>query len=117
MSRSPRQHRRMQRMPPISFLIPLAAFFAVVIGGLVAFDLLRQEDNAGAPLPPVAVDRTPLQASGTPASGPDLRFDASAVDFGVVPLNTEVGYSFTYTNAGSAPLRIEDVRVRVVEGC
>ena len=52
-----------------------------------------------------------------PSTGPDIHFAAEGVDFGKVPLGKEVGYEFSFTNAGSEVLRIEDVQVRVMEGC
>lgn len=96
-------------------ILAFVAFGALAVGGIVAFDLLSGGGDAPAPLPPAAVQTAPPAEPA--AAGPDLRFDATGVDFGVVPLNTEVGYAFTYTNAGSETLRIEDVRVRVIEGC
>lgn len=117
MSRTPRRAGPVRRLAPVSFLLPLAGFTAIVLGGLVAYDLVFGGGDAGAPLPPVAVERTTLPTGSTPSPGPDVQFDASGVDFGVVPLNTEVGYTFRYVNAGSERLRIEGVQVRVVEGC
>jgi hypothetical protein len=51
------------------------------------------------------------------SAGADIHFANTGVDFGVVPLNKEVGYEFSYANVGNETLRIEDVRVRVLEGC
>jgi hypothetical protein len=66
----------------------------------------------------------PLSESGvvghnvpTTSAGADIHFANTGVDFGVVPLNKEVGYEFSYANVGNETLRIEDVRVRVLEGC
>lgn len=111
-----RRRPRTSRVSSRGLIVAFVAFAVLAVGGIVAFDLLRSGGGGGpAPRPPVAVQTVP--PSERAASGPDLRFDANGVDFGVVPLNTEVGYAFTYTNAGSQTLRIQDVRVRVVQGC
>lgn len=111
-----RRRSKRSRVSSRPLVISFVALLAVAIAGIVAFDVLLSRDAGGpAPLSPVAVRTAVPGAPG--ARGPDLRFDASGVDFGVVPLNTEVGYTFTYVNAGTAPVRIEDVRVRVVQGC
>ena len=49
--------------------------------------------------------------------GPDIHFASRGVDFGAVPLNKEVSYAFSFANVGSETLRIDDVQVRVIEGC
>jgi hypothetical protein len=44
-------------------------------------------------------------------------FEATSVDFGDVPLNTPVSYAFPFSNTGDATLQIEDVQVKILEGC
>lgn len=56
------------------------------------------------------------EAEGT-TLGPDIHFAATGVDFGTVPLNKEVSYAFSFKNIGNDVLRIQDVQVRVVQGC
>jgi hypothetical protein len=50
-------------------------------------------------------------------SGPSLYFPVTEIDFGDVPLDKPVSYFFKYVNVGDAPLEIEGVDVRVLEGC
>jgi hypothetical protein len=50
-------------------------------------------------------------------NGADIHFATTGVDFGIVPLNKEVGSSFSFANVGNETLRIEDVKVRVLDGC
>lgn len=54
---------------------------------------------------------------GAPAGGPSLHFPVTEIDFGRVPLDTAVSYSFQYVNMGDAPLTIEGTEVRMLEGC
>ncbi len=110
-----RGRSKASRVSSRPLVLGFVVFAALAVGAIVAFDLLSGGEGGPAPLPPVAVETVPLAESAQ--AGPDLRFNATGVDFGVVPLNTEVGYAFTYTNAGTETLRIEDVRVRVVHGC
>ena len=68
-------------------------------------------------LTPVAVvtsESTPVAAS---QGGPSIDFPVTEVDFGQVPLNTPASYAFEFSNVGDAPLQIEDVQVKVLEGC
>ena len=54
---------------------------------------------------------------GRTSNGPDIHFGVTEVDLGTIPLGKEVGYAFSYANIGNDTLRIDDVRVRVLEGC
>ncbi len=49
--------------------------------------------------------------------GARLHFPVESIDFGHVPLNTEVGYAFAMTNMGDAEAEIDDVKVTMLEGC
>jgi len=49
--------------------------------------------------------------------GPAISLDVTSVDFGDVPLNTPVSYAFPFSNTGDATLQIEDVQVKILEGC
>jgi hypothetical protein len=54
---------------------------------------------------------------GSDVSGPSLHFPVTDIDFGHVPLDKHVSYSFEFVNAGDAPLTIEGTDVRMLEGC
>jgi len=53
-----------------------------------------------------------------PSTGqPVIHFDQEIVDVGIVPSGFVLDYSFNFTNQGDAPLRINDVGIKVLEGC
>ena len=53
-----------------------------------------------------------------PSTGqPVIHFDQEIVDVGIVPAGFVLDYSFNFTNQGDAPLRINDVGIKVLEGC
>ncbi len=66
------------------------------------------------PAPTQVAARTTVDPA---ASGPKIAFGTTAVDFGVVPLSTNVDYAFSYANVGTGKLKINDVSVRVLQGC
>jgi hypothetical protein len=96
----------------------LAAIALLTAGGIAAVfavaNLTAGGGSDGAAVQEVGV--TGHDVSPT-SGGADIHFANTGVDFGVVPLNKEVGYEFSYANVGNETLRIEDVRVRVLEGC
>ncbi len=56
--------------------------------------------------------------AGEPFSGgPRLYFPVESVDLGQVPFNQHVQYAFAATNVGDAALHIDDVQVKMLEGC
>jgi hypothetical protein len=61
----------------------------------------RAEDQAGEPF----------------SGGPRLHFPVESVDLGQIPFNEHVQYAFAAENAGDAAVHIEDVQVRMLEGC
>ena len=53
-----------------------------------------------------------------PTTGqPVIHFDQEIVDVGTVPAGFVLDYSFNFTNEGDAPLIINDVGIKVLEGC
>lgn len=86
------------------------------IGGLALIDAFGSRGSGG-PVGGPATTEGPGDHAVSTDEGPDLHFATNAVDFGVVPLNTEVGYTFSYANVGNEVLKIEDVKVSVEEGC
>ena len=90
-------------------VLGLVVLFMVVAGGggdkTEPLDAEVVETGPGSPQP------------GSPASGPSLYFPVTDIDFGHVPLDTPVSYSFKYVNMGDAPLTIEGADVQVLEGC
>ncbi len=67
---------------------------------------------------PQAVETPSEDRGGEPfQGGARIYLPVESVDLGQVPFNTEVSYAFELTNVGDAPLRIEDVQVKMLEGC
>ena len=97
-------------------LTSVAAGGVLALGVVLALDLINRDRGTHAHETTVseAPDTHPAAAT---SGGPQLHFSTTSVDLGLVPLNTEVGYAFSYANTGAKPLRIEDVSVRVLEGC
>ena len=87
--------------------IGLVAVLATIGGG----------GSSGPSLTPVA--ETTRESSPVAGShdGPAIDFPVTEVDFGQVPLNTEASYAFEFSNVGDATLQIEDVQVKMLEGC
>jgi len=53
-----------------------------------------------------------------PSNGqPVIHFEQEIVDVGIVPAGSILDYSFNFTNQGDAPLKINDVGIKVLEGC
>jgi hypothetical protein len=74
------------------------------------------QDTATQPnITPVAEEKT--EGAATRQGGPAMFFEATSVDFGDVPLDTPVSYAFPFSNTGDATLQIEDVQVKILEGC
>jgi hypothetical protein len=68
--------------------------------------------------PQAVVETESDSPAGEPFSGgPRLHFPVESIDLGQVPFNQHVQYSFAATNAGDAAVHIEDVQVRMLEGC
>jgi hypothetical protein len=65
------------------------------------------------------IAKTPSDASaGQPfQGGPRLYFPVESMDLGQVPFNTMVSESFDLKNVGDSTLKIEDVQVKMLEGC
>ena len=73
------------------------------------------QDTAGQDITPVAEEKT--EGATSRQGGPAMFFEATSVDFGDVPLDTPVSYAFPFSNTGDATLQIEDVQVKILEGC
>jgi hypothetical protein len=65
----------------------------------------------------VAVILTACGGNGATAGQPVIHFDQEIVDVGIVPAGFVLDYSFNFTNEGDAPLIINDVGIKVLEGC
>lgn len=55
--------------------------------------------------------------NGRTTGQPRIHFDEDFVDTGMVPPGDSLEYTFQFTNVGGAPLTIEDVSARALEGC
>jgi len=104
------------------WLRQLGAGVAVVVAlGVVVLAVVGMtraggnQDTAGQNITPVAEETT--EGATSRQGGPAMFFEATSVDFGDVPLNTPVSYAFPFSNTGDATLQIEDVQVKILEGC
>ena len=119
----PDARRRSVRGKPrrsISAPVVLGLVGAVVVAALAGLLVLGSpgSKSPGMPAPgPVAVTDAGPHVVDRTSEGPRIHFTAKAVDFGTVPLNTEVSYAFSFANVGTGTLRLRDVSVRVLEGC
>lgn len=65
-----------------------------------------------------AVGLTACGGNGSPTGQPRIQFDEYYyVDVGNVSPGVPLDYSFHFTNEGDAPLKIDDVKIQVIEGC
>jgi hypothetical protein len=96
------------------------ALVAAVAGGAV-FLVAYAATSGGA-----GKDRFTAQVAETPSDsaggqpfqgGARLYPPVKSVNLGQVPLNTVVSHAFDLRNVGDAALRIEDVQVKMLEGC
>ena len=120
MSDARKRKARGKTRQPISAPVVLGLVGAVVIAALAGFLILgssgSKSPGAGMPGPVAVTDAGPHVVDPT-SDGPRIHFTAKGVDFGTVPLNTEVSYAFSIANVGTGTLRLRDVSVRVLEGC
>jgi hypothetical protein len=120
MSRKRRVHRpstaRGHRRSRSLALWALAAAFA----GAATFLVVQAATSGGGKEPFAAqVAETPSDSAGGQPflGGPRLYLPVESVDLGQVPLKTVVSHAFDLRNVGDATLRIEDVQVKMLEGC
>lgn len=93
-----KQAQKNRKWLPI--LVTLGGFLLVFL----AFLALRNQSS----------DRVVPEVTGSPS----LKVDKEEVDLGDVKLNQPVQVSFTLTNIGDQPLRIEEKPyIEVIEGC
>jgi len=93
----------------VALAVVVLAVFGMTRGG-GSEDATRQPD-----ITPVAEEKP--EGATTRQGGPAISFEATSVDFGDVPLDTNVSYAFPFSNTGDATLQIEDVQVKTLEGC
>ena len=93
------------------------AVVALAVVVLAVFGMTRAGGNQStAPdITPVTEEKT--EGATSRLGGPAMSFDVKSVDFGDVPLDTPVSYTFPFANTGDATLQIEDVQVKTLEGC
>ena len=92
----------------------------VAVVGLVAFLVAygATGGGGGSESVPQADEARSESHGGEPfKGGPRIHFPVESVDLGQIPLQTNVSYAFELTNAGDATLYIEDVQVKMLEGC
>lgn len=97
-------------------LTSAAAGGVLALGIVLALDLINR-DRGEHQHETIASEAPATHPTAATAGEAQLHFSTTSVDLGLVPLNTEVGYAFSYANTGAKLLRIQDVSVRVLEGC
>lgn len=111
-----RGRRRTSQANASSWRVPAAIAAATGLGIAALIVAGSFFGNGAGQLRPVELGATGHDVA-VPTAGPDIHFAVRGVDFGDVPLGKEVGYTFSFANVGSELLRVEDVEVRVVQGC
>jgi len=115
--------RRAHRPPtPRSHRLRSLAVWALVaaVAGAAAFLVIHAATSGGGKEPFTAqVAETPSDSAGAQPfqGGPRLYLPVASVDLGQVPLETVVSHAFDLQNVGDATLSIEDVQVKMLEGC
>ena len=112
------KHSRVPTRKRPAWLWPAAV--AVGLVGIVTLVVVLAGAGGGQSRPavtPVSESNGGSQAASPRTGGPAIYFPITSTDFGQVPLNTEASYAFEFSNVGDAPLQIEDVQVKVLEGC
>ncbi len=123
MSRKRRPQRERHSNQPLSKRLPWLWPAALGLGlvGAVAlvavFAVVGGRGSSGNGLTPLAETTRESSPVARSQGGPSIDFPVTEVDFGQVPLNTEVSYAFEFSNVGDAPLQIQDVQVKMLEGC
>jgi hypothetical protein len=106
--------KRLARLWPAA----VAAGLVGIVVVSVAFALVGGEGEQSQPvLTPVTESNGESRAASPRIGGPAIRFPTTSVDFGQVPLDTPASYTFEFLNVGDDILRVEDVGVKMLEGC
>ena len=85
---------------------------------VVSFAVLGGEGGQSQSAPtPMTESSGGSEATPPRTGGPSIQFSTNAIDLGQVPLDTPVSDTFEFVNAGDETLRIEDVDVKMLEGC
>lgn len=116
-----RGHSR-RRLPRLGGLVVggIVAAFAGLIVVMIVYGVMSGGGGSegGRPDFEAAITETRSEDSGQPfQGGARLHFPVEEIDFGHVPLNTNVSYAFAMTNVGDAEVEIEDVGVKILDGC
>ncbi len=123
MSRKTRPQRGRRGKPPLpkrlTWLWPATLGLGLVgaVALVIVFASVGGGGGSGPSVTPVAENTGESSPVASSQGGPSIDFPVTEVDFGQVPLNTEASYAFEFSNVGDAPLQIEDVQVKMLEGC
>jgi hypothetical protein len=114
--RRPKRARRWRRRLG-SWAAP--GFIAVAVGLILFLIVYREIGGEDGSQFKAEIAETPADASkGQPfPGGPRLYLPVEGIDLGRLPIGPKVSYAFALRNVGDAPLSIEDVQVRMLEGC
>lgn len=114
-----RRPTRRRRLPPLVIWGLIAA-----VAGTAAFLVVYAATSDGGS--GSARTDSSAQAAQTPSDpskgqpfqgGPRLYSPVASMDLGQIPFRQKVSQSFDLRNVGDAPLRIQDVQVKMLEGC
>jgi len=97
-----------------------AGALIAAVAGIVVFLVVYRgmSGGGGNDSVPSAVETSPHVPGGEPfRGGPRAYLPVQSVDLGRVPFNKVVSGAFDLKNVGDATLRIEDVQIKVLEGC
>jgi len=111
-----------RRLPRLGGLVVggVVAAFAGIIVVMIVYGVTggKSGGEGGRPDFEGAIAENRSKDSSQPyQGGARLYFPIEEIDFGHVPLNTNVSYSFAMTNLGDKAVEIEDVNVKALEGC
>ncbi len=112
-SRKPTR-KRLARLWPSAMAVALVGIVVLVVVFAAVGGKGRQSQPA---LTPVTESNGGSRAASSRTGGPAIYFPITEVDFGQVPLDTPASYAFEFANVGDDTLRVEDVEVKMLEGC
>ncbi len=122
--RTPQKRRRAGLLSPGAAIVALMAAAGVIfvgvalLGGGGAANQAASQDPNAKPTKNYSDSQKPEKhVIDAAAAGPRVHFATTEIDMGVVPLATNVGYSFSFANVGTEKLRLGSVFVRTLQGC
>ena len=112
-SRPPRRRRGLGSLSVWILIAAVAGTAAFVVACTASTDGGDKEEFAA------EIVETPSDPSGGQPfeGGARLYLPVQGVDLGQVPFHSVVSHAFDLTNVGDAPLTVDDIQVKMLEGC